>query len=264
PGMAGATILAARAALAAGARMVQVLVHRESLPVLQSAVPQALGAAWPETDAEAAALVDWADALVIGPGLGQAHARAVVDRLLTGNTTPAVLDADALNAFAGDAAALGARLGARRALVTPHAAECARLVGTDVATVLGTRFEIGRTLARTIGAAVLLKGVPTVVSAPEGGVAVTATGTPALATGGSGDVLAGLAGALIAHAPSGADAGTAAAWLHGRAAELAQGTRSARSISLDDVLVALPSLWDAAPASLRAPVLAELPAVREG
>lgn len=264
PGMSGAVILAARAALAAGAGLVTVCVHRETLTVVQAAVPQALTAPWPADDAEAAALAMWADAMVIGPGLGGDDARGRVSALLASAPTPVVLDADALNAFAGDVSALARALGRRHALITPHPAECARLLGVDTARVLAERFEIGRELARILKAAVLLKGVPTIITAPDGSVAVSATGTPALATGGSGDVLAGLAGTLIAQIDSAATAGAMAAWLHGRAAELAQGPRSARAITLDDVLVALPNLWEEAPPVRRVPLLAELPAVREG
>lgn len=264
PGMAGAIILAARAALAAGTGMVMVAAHPAVLPLVTAALPQALTAPWPDDDDAARALLAWADALVIGPGLGATGTRERVARLLTWGAHPVVLDADALNAFAGDAPALGALIGARPALVTPHPAEAARLLGADTADVVATRFEAGAGLARTLGAAVLLKGVPTVVTDPAGGVAIVARGTPALATGGSGDLLAGIAGAMLMHATHAADAGTAAAWLHGRAAEVAAQGRAPRGVSLDEVLVALPSLWEERPAPPRAPVLVELPAVREG
>ena len=262
-GMSGAVFLAARSALAAGAGLVRVVAHADSLGAVQAAVPQALTTPWPTLDADAVTLATWADAIVIGPGLGSEGTRERVQQLLGAAPTPTVLDADAINAFAGDAAALGVLLGGRPALVTPHPREFARLSGMDVAAVLGARFDEGRPLAHALGCAVLLKGVPTVITDVHGRVVVSATGTPALATGGSGDVLAGLAGALMAGGLTGADAGACAAWLHGRAAELAQGVRSARAISLDDVLVALPSLWDDAVPALRVPVLAELPAVRE-
>ena len=264
PGMSGAVILAARAALAAGAGLVKVCAHHDALAAVQAAVPQALTVPWPADDAEAAALATWADAMVIGPGLGADDTRARVELLLASAPTPVVLDADALNAFAGDVPALARAFGGRHALITPHPTECARLLGVDTARVLAERFDIGRELAHTLKAAVLLKGVPTIITAPDGHVAVSATGTPALATGGSGDVLAGLAGTLISQLDSAAAAGAMAAWLHGRAAELAQGPRSARAITLDDVLVALPNLWEEATPVRRAPVLAELPAVREG
>ena len=262
-GMSGAVILAARAALAAGAGLVKVVADPQSLTAIQAAVPQALTAPWPETESAATDIAAWADALVIGPGLGAAGARPLVTRLLAGARTPVVLDADALTSFAGDAATLARLLAGREALITPHVAEFARLTGASTPRVLADRFDVGRALASTLACAVLLKGVPTVVTSREGEVIVSATGTPALATGGSGDVLAGLAGALLAVSGRAPQAGLLAAWLHGRAAEVAQGPRSARAITLDDVLVALPSLWEEAPPAPRAGVLAELPAVRE-
>ena len=268
PGMSGAVILAARASLAAGAGMVKVVAHAESLTAIQAAVPSALTAPWPRTDAEAGELMAWADACVIGPGLGVDGARALVTRLLTtrlvsATPTRVVLDADALNAFAFDVRELARVLSGHSALITPHPAEFARLTGTPLADVLATRFEAGRDLARVLGCAVLFKGVPTIVSSASGGVAISATGTPALSTGGSGDVLSGIAGTLLTQLDDAANAGVLAAWLHGRAAEVAQGPRSPRAITLDDVVVALPSLWDEAPETPRSGVLTELPAVRE-
>jgi NAD(P)H-hydrate epimerase len=179
-----------------------------------------------------------------------------------------VLDADALNHFAGRLDALAALLGGRPALLTPHPLEFARLVGRSVDAVLAARFAMAGELAARLDAAVLLKGVPTVVAGPDGRTHVVAAGTPALATGGSGDLLGGLAGALLAGAeqrPTPADAGAAAAWVHGRAAELAtEAQGGVRGTTLDDVLAALPDAWPRARADAGAPltpVLAELPAV---
>jgi NAD(P)H-hydrate repair Nnr-like enzyme with NAD(P)H-hydrate dehydratase domain len=136
----------------------------------------------------------------------------------------------------------------------------------DVARVLGERFDAGRELAASLGAAVLLKGVPTVVTAPDGARLVSAAGTPALATAGSGDVLGGIAATLLAQLDDAAAAGACAAWAHGRAAELATRSRGGvRGTTLADVLDALPAAWrdlDAASDEPPAyPVLAELPAV---
>jgi NAD(P)H-hydrate epimerase len=262
-GMSGAVILAARGALAAGAGLVKVCAHASSLGAVSAAVPQALTTPWPENATEAARLAAWADAMVIGPGFGPG-ARVRVLWFINGAPTSVVLDADALNAFPGESGGLGRLLAGREALITPHPLEYARLLGGDTAQLLSSsHFELGRGGAFGMGCAILLKGVPTTVSSPDGRQIVSATGTPALATGGSGDVLAGIAGTLLAQLGRADDAGALAAWLHGRAAELAQGPRSARAITLEDVLVALPNLWDEAPPPRRVPVLAELPAVRE-
>jgi ADP-dependent NAD(P)H-hydrate dehydratase / NAD(P)H-hydrate epimerase len=261
-GMAGAAILAARAALRSGAGMVRCVVAPESLPAVQEAEPAALAAAWPDDDASAAGIASWADALLVGPGLGRASARVIVERMLRAFAGPVVLDADALNAFAGDVGVLARILGGREALLTPHPAEFGRLTARSVEQVLDDRFELPRRLAAEARAAVLLKGVPTVVAAPAGRSVVVAEGTPVLATGGSGDVLGGIAATLLAQTGDAAIAGALAAFAHGRAAA-AVSARQVRGYTLDDVLHALPSVWSLAPDVPRPPVLAELPSVGE-
>jgi hydroxyethylthiazole kinase-like uncharacterized protein yjeF len=261
-GMAGATLLAARAALRSGVGMARAVVHPASVAPLQAAVPAALTRPWPESDDEIReTLCDWAHAVVIGPGLGRgAGTRAQIERMLHLWRGPVVLDADALTVFEGDAPALGVLLDGRKALITPHVVEFARLARVAADEVLQSRFDIGRDLADTLGCVVLLKGVPTVITDPNARRLVSASGTPALATGGSGDVLSGVAGTLIAQMDDPLDAAACAAWVHGRAGELA-GERGPRGAIIDDVVGALARVWSEAPARARPPVLAELPAV---
>jgi len=174
-----------------------------------------------------------------------------------------LLDADAITLFAGREDALRDLLAARPALLTPHVVELSRLAGVAAADVLARRFDIGHDVARRIGATVLLKGVPTIVSSPHGERLVSATGTPALATGGSGDVLSGIAGTLLAQMRDPLRAGAAGAWVHGRAAERVPSSSGGtiRGITLDDVVAELRGGWafDARPS--RYPVLVELPAI---
>lgn len=242
-GMAGAAALAARGAFRSGVGMVRLSVHPDSRPPLQAAVPEATVLDWPDGDPPVEATT-WAHALLLGPGLGAGDAgRERVERWLSCWRGPAVLDADALNAFAGNEAALGDLLDGRPAIVTPHPVEFARLIGVDVDTVLAERFEIGARLARALHAVVLLKGVPTVITAPDGEAMVSATGTPVLATAGSGDVLAGIAVTLLAQTGDPFAAAACAAWVHGRAGEIANAGRSVRGVTLDDVLAALARAW---------------------
>src|SRR6185437_5511186 len=141
--------------------------------------------------------------------------------------------------FKGEAAKLGALLAGRPALLTPHAMELSRLYGAHPQEVLVRRFDIAGDLARVAHAAVLLKGVPTVVADASGARRVSAAGTPALAAAGSGDLLAG------------------------RAAELASSGRGPRGVTLDDIEVAIGAVWPDLEAGHppRYPVLAELPAI---
>ena len=259
-GMAGASILAARAALRSGVGMLRAIVHPASVAPLQTLVPAALTRPWPESDADIEdSICDWAHAVVIGPGLGRAaDTRARVERILRVWRGPVLLDADALTIFDGDAPALGSLLGGRKAIVTPHVVEFSRLSGKSVETILAAPFDVGHELATTVGCIVLLKGVPTVLTAPNGRSLVSAAGTPALATGGSGDVLAGVAGTLLAQLEDPLDAAACAAWVHGRAGELA-GSRGARGTVIDDVVEQLANVWSEPVAQPRPPVLAELP-----
>ena len=261
-GMAGAVVLAARAALRSGAGLVRCVVAPESLPAIQEAEPAALAAVWPADDAALEELSRWADAILIGPGLGGGAGRDLAARLLAAWRGPTVLDADALNAFAGDVSRLRSLLGGRPALLTPHPAEFGRLAGIGVEAVLDDRFEHPRRLASEVGAAVLLKGVPTIVAGADGSSRVVAEGTPVLATGGSGDILGGMAATLLAQTGDAALAGGLAAFAHGRAAA-AVSVREVRGHTLDDVLLALPAVWSLCPGPPRPPVLAELPAVGE-
>jgi hydroxyethylthiazole kinase-like uncharacterized protein yjeF len=263
-GLAGAPMLAARAAMRSGIGMVRLVVARENLPVVQAAVPEAPAHAWPETVADVESVITgWADAVVIGPGLGASFgSRALVDRVLRGFRGPIVLDADALNVFAGDSGQLGALIGDRPALLTPHPAEFARLHGARISDVLARRFEIGVELAQRTRATVLLKGVPTVISNPAGDRLVSCAGTPVLAAGGSGDLLSGIAGTLLAQIGDARIAGACAAWVHGRAAEIA-GRGYVRGVTFANLDLALRRVWNEPLHVLEAPVLAELPAVGE-
>ena len=271
-GMAGAPLLAARGALRSGIGMVRLLVAPTNVPVVQGALPEAMAARWPMTEEEQTPVLEWSHALVLGPGLGRGtKSRALVERLLVTWRGPVVLDADGLNVFEGEPRTLGSLLGARPAIVTPHPVETARLMRLDPAAILAHRFAVGAELAKTLGAVVLLKGPPTVISAPDGRVAVVAAGSPALGTGGSGDVLSGIVTTLLAQLGDPFAAAAAGAWVHGRAGELAAGIDhpvleqsarcSVRGATLGDVIDALPMAWRLDDPAPRAPILAVLPKV---
>lgn len=262
-GMTGAAVLAARGAWRSGVGMVKLVVSAESRSAVQEAEPQSLTAIWPTQSADVEReIVKWADVVAIGPGLGGGSAaRALVERVLGEFGGPVVLDADAINAFSSDVNALGRILGPGRAVLTPHPAEFGRLTGIAVDDVLARRFEVGLPVARHTGAVVLLKGQPTIVTAPSGEVLVSASGTPLLASAGSGDLLTGMVATLLGQTKDPLAAAVAAAYVHGRAAWLAQHGRGVRGLSLDDVIAALPRAWRLSPGPSRSPVLFELPAI---
>jgi hydroxyethylthiazole kinase-like uncharacterized protein yjeF len=211
-GMVGAALLAARAALHLGAG--RVYVDALGAPELSVDPLQ------PELMFRAAAQLDDLQALVVGCGLGTDAAARAACALALSRAVPLVLDADALNLVAADAA-LRTALAARTAptVLTPHPLEAARLLGTGAAEVQRDRLGAARALARQSAAIVLLKGAGSVVAAADGRSAINPTGSPALATAGTGDVLAGMLGALLAQGHDAWTATLGAAWLHGRAGE---------------------------------------------
>jgi ADP-dependent NAD(P)H-hydrate dehydratase / NAD(P)H-hydrate epimerase len=259
-GMAGAAILAARAALRSGAGLVRVFCAPETVQAVVAAEPAALVASWPTDDSSLTRdLADWADAVAIGPGLGNSSAsRTLVERVLGAFSGPAVLDADALNVFTGEAEALAPLLRGREALLTPHQVELSRLLGIEAADVGVRRFIVGRDAARRTGASVLLKGVPTVITHPHGSSMVSTSGSSVLATGGSGDLLTGMTATLMAQGLPASVAGACGAWVHGRAATLATSAvraRGSRGIALEDVVSQLPAAWQVPHQPTRYPVL---------
>ncbi len=219
PGMAGAAVLAARAALRAGAGLVYVASAPENRVILQSAAPEAVfvDAADPVALAERAAAVD---AVAIGPGIGtDAQGERVLAVVLDAGAQPVVLDADALTLLAaGRPRALADVARARPALVTPHAGEMERITAYGRDEIRARRVEVARATAAELGCTVLLKGLPSLVAAPDRPVLVDSVGTSDLATGGMGDVLTGAAGALLGRGLGPRDAGALALHGTGRAA----------------------------------------------
>ncbi len=231
-GMTGAAHLAAGAAQRAGAGMVRL-----GSPGVQDdpARPtEAVGVALPASGwaATAAAAADRVQALVVGPGLGTASAADVRD-LLAACDLPAVVDGDGLTALGTDAAAVLADRGAPTVL-TPHDGEFARLAGAPPS---ADRFAAVRSLAAATGAVVLLKGPVTLVADPQGEVRAVADGDARLATAGTGDVLSGIIGALLAQGAPALEAAAAGAWLHARAGRLGP----AHGLVASDLLEHLPA-----------------------
>jgi NAD(P)H-hydrate epimerase len=259
-GMAGAAILAGEGALRSGIGLLRIVCADESTVAVHAAIPAALVSVLPQSADDLASLAQSEDCIAIGPGLGHSpETRELVERILLSWSGPVVLDADGLNVFSGDTGSLAKLLNGRGAVLTPHPAEMGRLIGVDTNEVVANRFEIGSELAKTTGAAVLLKGSPTVVFAPEGERFVIASGTAALATGGSGDVLTGITATLLAQMSGekarAAEAAACAAFIHGRAAERC---RFVRGITLSDVLQALPLAWNEKPSRFADGIIAEL------
>jgi NAD(P)H-hydrate epimerase len=220
PGKTGAALLASQAALRAGAGLVTVCTFPETAATLDPRVVEVMTERIdPERIAASLdALLEPADVVVLGPGLGlDARARAVSAHVLANFEGPVVVDADALGHFAGRPRELGQARA--RCVLTPHPGELGRLLGSSAAEVEADRFAaLERALAET-GQLVLLKGPHTLIGAAGFPVWISATGHPVLAVGGSGDVLAGVIGGLSANL-SLERAAAAGAYLHGLASRL--------------------------------------------
>lgn len=237
----GAAVLAVRGAQRAGAGYVTAVVSEAARPLVLATSPEAIVRAWNDetpSDAVHGALSSRVGAVVAGPGMSGSEAAIAVETAVAG-PHPTVLDADGLAPFAGAPSRL------RRSaplILTPHAGELARLLGVTVDEISRGRLQHTQHAAQLTGAIVVLKGDDTLVVGPRGYVAVNDLPAPALATAGTGDVLAGVIGALLA---AGADpflAAAAGVRLHARAGRLAA-TRhaSADGVVALDVAEALPA-----------------------
>ena len=246
--MIGAPVLAGTAALRAGAGLVQIAVEAAILSACLTITPELIGLSLPKTGVpdELIQAAETADAVILGPGLGQsATAKAIVKRLIQINK-PMVIDADALNILAA-ATRWPAKFGAN-AVLTPHPGEMKRLGGLiDLKEI--PRDDDGRIRVATAAAVafkqvVLLKGQRTVVTDGHR-VHLNHTGDNALAKAGSGDVLSGVIASLIGQGMTPFDAACCAAWVHGRAGELAGKVHTPRSALARDVIDQLGPAFDA-------------------
>jgi ADP-dependent NAD(P)H-hydrate dehydratase / NAD(P)H-hydrate epimerase len=248
---AGAAVLATGAAVRGGAGMVRVATADVPALAVRLAWPEVVLTVHPDDGDLDLGSVGRVQAWVAGPGMGTGqHAAARLAAVLA-TELPVLIDADGLTIVSQTAGLLpraNGLNGAAPTLITPHAGELARLLGTDPASVEARRLDHARQAAAELGATVLLKGSTTVIAQPDDPtVLVNPTGTPWLATAGSGDVLSGLAGALLAQGLQPAWAAAAAAYLHGMAARLAaaqgpDGTDEA-PIGASDVVRALPAAF---------------------
>ena len=228
-GRTGAAHLAAMAALRSGAGLVTVATPASCLPVLASLGAEYMTEPLEETpdgtvafEALDRVLAFGADVIAVGPGLGRAPSTAaLVHGLVERTGAPLVLDADAVNAFAGEPDRLVARDGADL-IITPHPGEMARLVGLSTEDVQAHRLDTARDFATTHRLTVVLKGHRSIVATPDGRVSINLTGNPGMATAGTGDVLTGVVAAWAAQLLDTDVAARLAVYLHGLAGDLAE------------------------------------------
>jgi NAD(P)H-hydrate epimerase len=241
-GMTGACTLAGRAALRGGAGIVTACVAGSLEPILEvtltevmtRACPDRDGALQPAAEAVIREVAERGGPLVLGPGLGRDEGTQALVRALLDLANPLVLDADGLFALGEDLGALAGR--SAPTVITPHGGEAGRLLGRDRRALETRRLDAARELARRSGAIALLKGPDTIVATPDGRVAVRAGDEPGLATAGTGDVLSGVIGALLARGAEPFLAAAAGAAAHLHAARAAVAAVPGRAIIAGDVV----------------------------
>lgn len=219
--MAGAALLAAKAAYRAGAGMVKVVTPEENRVIVQETAPEALL----ETDMDITRdLCRWADVAVIGPGLGKdERALSLLRQAVENSRIPLLIDADGLNLLAENPGLMTAlerqKREGRKLVLTPHMGELSRLTGKSISELKENPAEAGRKLAAALHAVVAAKDARTFVCRERGSVFVNLTGNSGMATAGSGDVLAGIIGGLIAQRMEPFEAACVGVYLHGKAGD---------------------------------------------
>lgn len=231
----GAALLCARAAYRSGAGLVRLALPAALAPGAMQALPEVVvHSLAPHPLAQLLELANGANAAVVGPGLGRLEeTRTLVAALWSGLPVPAVFDADALHGLRPSAFA------APR-ILTPHEGELIGLMGP-----LG--LDAGRpaaalALARAFRAVALLKGPGTLVARPDGPISINSSGSSVLASAGTGDVLSGLIGALLAQGSDAYDAARMGAWIHGRAGDRWAGANAGRGLLASDLADGLPAV----------------------
>lgn len=240
-GMAGASVLAARACLRSGVGLLTVHVPFCNNAIVQTSVPEAM-TELDISETSFASFVDTDDfqAVGVGPGLGQAEeTEAALLDLIDACQTPMVLDADALNILGGKRSYLG-RL-PKGSILTPHPKELERLVGK--CTNSYERLMKARELAKTAEVHIILKGAYSAIITPSGKCYFNVTGNPGMATGGSGDVLTGVVLALLAQGYEAETAACLATYVHGLAGDIACKKQGPIALMAGDIVSCLPLAW---------------------
>jgi len=241
-GYSGAVTMAARAAARAGAGLVSAMVPETIYSAVAPAAPEVMVHTFPTLEKIPDIFSGAWNTIVIGPGLTRSDsARDLVRRLLKESRVPLVIDADAVAVLAGHTEEIAAAQ--CPVILTPHPGEFAILFDLTVEDVQADRVGMAHMTATKLNAIMVLKGAGTVVAAPGKPSAINMTGNPGMASGGSGDVLAGIIGALSAQGLDPFEAACAAVWLHGRAGDLAAAEKSQAGLIASDLIDKIPEVF---------------------
>ncbi len=247
PKMAGAAYFAAKAAYYSGCGLVRILTPKENRDILLTRLPEAIITTYDAVTEDILELVcvleecmKWAEAVLIGPGLGiSSNAKMLVAKVLQYADKKIVFDADALNILAKNLSLLKESKADK--IITPHLGEMSRLSGNSISEIQQTLVKTAVDFAEEYKTVCVLKDARTIVGAPKGEFFVNTTGNHGMATGGSGDVLAGLLTGIFAQSNSSTEAAALSCYLHGMAGDFAAQKKGACSMLASDLLEMLPA-----------------------
>ena len=247
-GMSGAVAMAAQSALKCGAGLILAGAPQSINPILEQKLTEPMTLSLPEQDGKLSrdaipAILEklsWCDSVLIGPGMGQSEDTAeILAQVFAKSSAPVVVDADALNLLSRhmdylDACSAGL-------VLTPHSMEFSRISGLTLPEIEASRLTASEAFAQEHGVTLILKGPHTVITAPDGEQRINTTGNPGMASGGSGDVLAGMIAAFLARGLQEADAAALAVYLHGATGDLAARRLGEDSMSAMDLISEIPA-----------------------
>lgn len=252
PGMTGASVLAAKSALKTGCGLVVVGIPKSLSSIIEIKLTEAMSQPLPESANgglsiegfdQILARSKWADCMVIGPGLGvEKETGKLLEKLLLTVKCPIVIDADGLNLLAGRKKILENL--PENVVLTPHPGEFLRLTGLTKGDLTKDRVIAVRECARKWKTVIVLKGSPTLIGGANGSVYINTTGNPGMATGGSGDVLSGIIGSLIAQGMDTLEAAWAGVFIHGSAGDSAKQRFGVRSMVAGDIVDNLSGIFE--------------------
>lgn len=237
----GAALMAGRASLRAGAGLLTLRIPRCGHPVVQSALPEAMASMDEDEELLAQGNLEGAfDAVGVGPGIGtEEPTRNMLKHLIQNCAAPMLLDADALNILSEEPTWLSFLPSG--SVLTPHPGEFRRLVGNWSHD--HERHELQKEFARRHGVHLVLKGAHTSIATPQGKVFFNNSGNPGMATGGSGDVLAGIITSLLAQGHGSERAALLGVWLHGLAGDLAMEEKGTHGMIAGDIIECIPDAY---------------------
>ena len=248
-GLTGAAAMTSLAALRCGTGLVMLGCPASLNPILEVKLTEVMTKPLPDVKkkgclalrgmGEIRKLIDWADAIALGPGIGTHHETAeLVQRLVKQIEKPMIIDADGLNNLSKDTGCLKEHK--RPLVVSPHPGEFARLTGISIDEINEKRIELASYHARECAVTIILKGAPSIIACRSGNVYINYSGNEGMATAGSGDVLTGLVGGFLAQGMSATDSAVLAAYVHGAAGDIAADAYGSRGMIAGDILQFVP------------------------